>query len=418
MSKKEPVLIGEFSTFPSSDFPPEGEFILDDYSFQIHKSKSHPSYTCFISFKLNKEFIDMTDKEFIPGDEKTKKMIVSFTPLMDAFAVGFSSTLFVDDPIVRKEGEGGFRIRIGSNVFSSDYKNLLHSLINKMNALYKSSQNDEKTQRFFRSLRKYRTALNNKRHSIEYFENMWMALESLFLTPKIKTILNPKNPWFHFRESINSVSKKAVEEIVDKLNIDKSDKIISQMENKYLDSVDNAFLPIKDRIIEQYTTLVEQYSILFENYYLDIEKTISFYLKNLKKWYDIRNDLFHKADTTTASWKEFTNYGHEIRKAVETYYFMFLHVKECLFEIVQSFPTKEHINNFWMMTLLKEKKEQNLNSIEDIPRNNRIQSILTETIELLILYYLNEVRDASLEEIITSTYPFGVDVTDLQIYKK
>lgn len=416
MSDKTPTFIGEFSTFPSSDFPPEGEFVLEDYTFQIHNAKSRPSTTSYISFKLSNNLIDLSKKEFLPGDEKTRKIIASFTPLMDAFAVGFSSTLYVDDPLVREEGKGGSLIRKGSNIFGREYKKLLHSLTEKMNDLYKSSENDEKTQRFFRSLRKYRTALNNRKHSIEFFENMWIALESLFLTPKIKTITEPTNPWFQFRDSINFVANQAIENIAGTLTLDSPQKVLSQMKNKYLDAVDKAFLPIKDRIVDQYTALVKEYSKRHENLHLDVEKTVSFYLKNLNKWYEIRNDLFHKADTSTASWREFTDYGYEIKKAVEAYYFMFLHVKDCFFGITGSFPTKEQINEFWMMTLLKEKKEQKHKSIEEIPRRFRIHSILAETIEMFILYFLNIAKEASMEEIIASSYPFGVDISDYQTY--
>ncbi|MHA1417216.1 MAG: hypothetical protein ACTSRR_13315 [Candidatus Heimdallarchaeaceae archaeon] len=396
---------------PSSDLPPKGEYILDEYYFKISSYISKP-FSRHIYFEYKQDYVPSSIKSFVQGNEIRKKVISSTFPFIDAFALGFSSSLECYF-LVRKKCRGGTLIRVGSKDFGEEFKCLFHSLTNKITLLYKNSIGNENIQRFLRSLRKYRIALQNRQNSVEFFENMWISFEALFPQYKITSITDRSDPWYKFRKSVKKVAKNAINQLKKSSNIPQ--RILCQMKQKYLDAVDRTFLPIVDNIFDKYKEMMMEYLSLYLNLNLDIEKSLNYYLSNLKQWYKIRNELFHKGNIFVASEDEFKRYGNEIKQAVDVYYFMFLHVNGYMYNIVDSFPSKEQINNFLKLRLSKEKKD-NIHS-KTVPKKHRIKNAANFDIDLLIVFFLNEVEKATLDEIIAVSYSFGFDISNIQSYK-
>ncbi len=417
MSDEKRPLIGEFRSYPFGNLPPEGFYDFSKIEVIVYQTEERPQRNISFKMKLKKDEETMMVEDFIPGDERTKKVMKSFSPLMDAFALGFSSSFQVFMPLVRKENEGGFRISYdrSQRVFPQDYHTLYHTLTTKIDKLSEEEDN-ESIQRFLRSLRKYRIALDNEKHSIEFFENIVIALESLFINTKLKNIEAPTSIWCIFREKMKELSKQAIEKIIKEGEIQAEQKVLNQVHNNVLDAIDNTYMPIKDKVIIQFKKLIELYKEKYKTIPLDVEKTVIFYLRNIDRWFKVRGALFHESNVSSASWEEYTSMAYEIKRAINAYYFMFLHVKDCFQDFHNGFPTDEQVKNFWSMVVRKEIKALQIPSEDDVPQWHHIQSNLTQTVEEFILFYLYTVKKASVSEIIAASFPFGINILNYSTY--
>ena len=303
----------EFEITSFSDIPPFGFFSLLDYNIIIQtEEKLYSRYTKHdYSIKITSS--EETEKE---------EFLDTLYFFSYIFSLGFKRSFkFFNTGLHRSEQIEKLRTK-----HPSEYNLVFSVMIKILEDIYQQSENektDKKSKspysRFIRSIRKYQMALENKYNPIEFFEDMWIALEALFYegSYKYSDSSNDKEIRRKFEKEIKVFAKELRKTETDQINV----QTINNLTGKIINSIwtEGISFSIKNQFKEKLLNFNS-----FMNEIFNVDETIKKFLpdEKIKIWYENRNNLFHDAKISDIR-SLFMDYGREIEKTLRLLYYIF-----------------------------------------------------------------------------------------------